>query len=105
MPARPKTYRGVLPKPDDLGRWRPVVGQSSHSFDGRTVLPVTSSGKPWYRAHSKNAQSSFGNWWTHLLDRVKEKYPDFPRLPFGKLFGATRELRPMFKPFLETLPG
>ena len=26
---RPKTYHGNLPRPDHLGRWRPVVGQYS----------------------------------------------------------------------------
>jgi hypothetical protein len=53
------------------------------------VLPVTKhpKGKPWYRTHSKNAQSQFGNWWTTLLDRVRavKEHTDFPKLPFGSL--------------------
>ena len=34
MSARPKTYHGGLPKPDRLGRWRPVVGRTQ---DGKTA--------------------------------------------------------------------
>jgi hypothetical protein len=37
-------------------------------------------GKPWYRIHSKNAQSQFGNWWATLLERVRKKHTDFPKL-------------------------
>lgn len=114
--------------------------------DGREVLPITNKETPWYRPHSKNAQSSFQNWWGRILDKVIEELPDFPRLPFGslrdtlpnilrreysgelaslclqhgkignddllncyanlpfgKLFTATRQLRPMFAPLLKTL--
>ena len=126
--------------------WEEVARAVQPFLDGREVLVVTSSGKPLYRAHSKNAQSGFGNWWRHRLDRVQEKHSNFPRLPFGslrdllpnvlrreysdevaslalqhgklssddlldcyanlpfrKLFEATRELRMMFKPFLDAL--
>jgi hypothetical protein len=65
--------------------WDEVARAVKPFLDGREVLAVTSSGKPWYRTHSKNAQSGFGNWWLHLLERVEEKHSDFPRLPFGSL--------------------
>jgi len=126
--------------------WDEVVRSVQPFLDGRAVLPVTGSGKPWYRPHSKNPQSQFGNWWSHLLDRVEKKHPGFRRLAFGslrdllpnilrreysdevaslalqhgklsdddlldsyanlpfrKLFEATRQLRTMFKPFLDAL--
>jgi hypothetical protein len=126
--------------------WDAVACSVQPFMDGRNVLPITNKGQPWYRPHSTNPQSGFGNWWFHLLDKVKEQHPDFPRLPFGslrdllpnilrreysdevaslalqhgklssdnlldcyanlpfrKLFEATRELRTMFKPFLDAL--
>lgn len=55
--------------------------------DGREVLPVSGSGKPWYRPYSKNAQSGFQQWFSSLLKRVRatEEHKDFPLLPFGSL--------------------
>jgi hypothetical protein len=53
--------------------------------DKRPVFPMTSKGNPWFRPHSANPQTAFGNWWYRLLDRVEEKHPEFPRLPFGSL--------------------
>ena len=140
---------GKRPKTGIYGEhllWEEVARAVQPFLDGREVLPVTSSGKTLYRAHSKNAQSGFGNWWKNLLDRVKENHSGFPRLAFGslrdllpnvlrreysdevaslalqhgklssddlldcyanlpfrKLFQATRELRTMFKPFLDAL--
>lgn len=58
--------------------------------DGRSVLTITRTGKPWFRPHSANPQAAFGNWWRLLLDRVVKEHPDFSRLPFGSL----RELFP-----------
>ena len=46
---------------------------------------MATSGRPWYRLHSKNAQAQFGNWWSDLIVRVVKKESDFPRLPFGSL--------------------
>ena len=69
--------------------WEEVARAVKPFLDGREVLPVTKhpKGKPWYRTHSKNAQSQFGNWWTTLLDRVRavKEHTDFPKLPFGSL--------------------
>ena len=126
--------------------WDEVARSIQPFMDGREVLPITNTGQPWYRPHSTNPQSGFTNWWSRLLDKVKEQHSDFPRLPFGslrdllpnilrreysdevaslalqhgklssddlldcyanlpfrKLFEATRELRTMFKPFLDVL--
>jgi len=140
---------GKRPKSGIYGEhllWEEVARAVKLFLDGREVLPVTHTGKPWYRPHSKNAQSQFGNWIFNMLERVVKKHADFPRLPFGslrdllpnilrreysdeaaslalqhgklssdnlldcyanlpfrKLFEATRELRPMFKPFLDAL--
>ncbi len=59
--------------------------------DGRQVLPVSENGKPWYRPHSKNAQSGFQNWFNRLLKRIRmnEAHKEFPRLPFGSLRDVT----------------
>lgn len=140
---------GRRPKTNIYGEhllWDEVARVVQPFMDGREVLAITSSGKRWYRPHSMNAQTHFGNWWTRLLSQVREKHPDLPRLPFGslrdllpnilrreysdevaslalqhgklssddlldcysnlpfrKLFEATRELRTMFKPFLDVL--
>jgi hypothetical protein len=126
--------------------WMEVVQAVQPFLDGRGVLPVTSSGKPWYRPHSMNAQTQFANWWTSHLSEITKKHDGLPKLPFGslrdlfpnilrreysdevaslalqhgklssddllncyanlpfrKLFEATRELRTMFKPFLDAL--
>ena len=79
---------GKRPKTGIYGEhllWEEVARAVRPFLDGREVLPVTGSGKPLYRTHSKNAQSGFGNWWKNLLDRVRENHSDFPRLPFGSL--------------------
>jgi hypothetical protein len=65
--------------------WNEVAEAVKPFLDGRRVLPVTSSGKPWYRPHSMNAQTQFANWWTSLLLEVREKHADIPKLPFGSL--------------------
>jgi hypothetical protein len=70
--------------------WEEVARAVKPFLDGREVLPVTKhpKGKPWYRTHSKNSQSQFGNWWSGdngLLERVRKHHADFPRLPFGSL--------------------
>jgi len=79
---------GKRPKTGIYGEhllWEEVARAVQPFLDGREVLPVTARGRPWYRTHSKNAQSQFGNWWSHLLDRVEEQDPGVPRLPFGSL--------------------
>ena len=83
---------GKRPKTGIYGEhllWEEAARAVKPFLDGREVLPMTKhpKGKPWYRTHSKNAQSQFGNWWSVLLDRVREdkEHADFPKLPFGSL--------------------
>ena len=59
---------GKRPKTGIYGEhllWEEVARAVKPFLDGREVLPMTKhpKGKPWYRPHSKNAQSQFGNWW------------------------------------------
>ncbi len=65
----------------------PQVAEAAKPFvsDGRPVLPMTGTGKPWYRTHSDNPQTAFGNWWSKLLARIRKEHPDLPYLPFGSL--------------------
>ena len=58
----------------------------------RELLPsermlLTNTGEPMYRDSSRNAQTSFANQWTRLLDRVikNDDKDAVPRLPFGTL--------------------
>lgn len=77
---------GKRPKTGCYGEhwlWPEVADALAPFLDGRRVLPVTSTGAPWYRVHSKNAQSEFAGWMSDLLDRVQEVDPSFRRLPFG----------------------
>ncbi|MGO9114029.1 MAG: hypothetical protein ACLP9L_32845 [Thermoguttaceae bacterium] len=78
----------------------PEVAQVVEPFlDGRDVLPITASGKPWWRPHSKNSQSHFGQWWTNLVNRVADadEKKTFPKLPFGSLRDLLADvLRPRF---------
>ena len=86
---------GKRPKTGIYGEhllWEEVARAVKPLLDGREVLPVTKhpKGKPWYRPHSKNAQSQFGNWWAGdngLLERVRadKDHANFPKLPFGSL--------------------
>jgi hypothetical protein len=82
---------GKRPKTGIYGEhllWEEVARAVKPFLDGRAVLPMTKRGEPWYRTHSKNAQSQFGNWWAGengLLERVREHHADFPKLPFGSL--------------------
>ena len=83
---------GKRPKTGIYGEhllWDEVAQAVKPFLDGRTVLPITDhpKGKPWYRTHSKNAQSQFSNWWAALLDNVQaeEEHANFPRLAFGTL--------------------
>ena len=79
---------GKRPKTGIYGEhllWEEVTRAVQPFLDGREVLAVTSGGKSWYRTHSKNSQSQFGNWWSDLLNRVVKKHPEFLRLPFGSL--------------------
>jgi hypothetical protein len=86
---------GKRPKTGIYGEhllWDEVARAVKPFLDGREVLPVTKhpKGKPWYRPHSKNAQSQFGNWWAGdngLLERIRadKEHADFPKLPFGSL--------------------
>jgi hypothetical protein len=80
---------GPRPKTSVYGEhllW-PQVVKAVEPFlrDKRPVLPMTNKGKPWFRPHSANPQTGFGNWWYRLLDRVEAKHQKFPRLPFGSL--------------------
>lgn len=78
---RPKTgvYGEHLLWPEVAAAVRPLL-------DGREVLPISRTGSPWYRTHSSNPQSKFGNWWSQLLDRVQKKEDkSFPRYSFGTL--------------------
>ena len=65
--------------------WPEVATSLAPFLDGRKVLPLTLTGKPWYRTHSKNPQAHFGNWFGKLLDCVEKSNPGFRRLPFGSL--------------------
>ena len=86
---------GKRPKTGIYGEhllWEDVAQAVKPFLDGREVLPVTKhpKGNPWYRPHSKNAQSQFGNWWAGdngILERVRanKDYATFPKLPFGSL--------------------
>jgi len=79
---------GPRPKTGIYGEhllWREVATAATPFLDGRPVLPMTKNGKPWYRTHAKNPQSTFGNWWSGLLNRVQKSHKEFPRLPFGTL--------------------
>lgn len=79
---------GARPKTGVYGEhllWAEVADAVAQFLDGRAVLPVTQRGTPWYKTHSSNPQTTFGNWWSDLLDRVEKKHPGFPRLPFGSL--------------------
>jgi hypothetical protein len=81
---------GKRPKTGIYGEhllWEEVARAVKPFLDGRAVLPITGmpKGNPWYRTHSKNAQSQFGNWWATLLERVREHHADFPKLAFGTL--------------------
>lgn len=79
---------GKRPKTGIYGEhllWEEVSRQVRPFLGGRAVLPVTGTGVPWYRPHSKNAQSQFGNWWSDTLDRVEKEHAGFPRLAFGTL--------------------
>ena len=139
---------GPRPKSGVYGEhllWPEVADAVAPFLDGRSVLPITKRGTPWYRPHQNNAQTKFGNWWSDLLNRVEKRHPGFPRLPFGslrdllpdilrrefsdeiasiclqhgevedellrcyanvpfkKLLDATRQLKPMFQPFLDAI--
>jgi hypothetical protein len=79
---------GPRPKTGVYGEhllWREVADAVAPFLDGRAVLPITNQGTPWYQPHRSNPQTKFGKWWSDLLDRVKEKHADIPRLPFGSL--------------------
>ena len=81
---------GPRPKTGIYGEhllWPQVATAVKPFLDGRPYLPMTRTGKPWYRQHSENPQTAFQNWWKLLLDRItaQKAYKDFPRLPFGSL--------------------
>ena len=62
-------------------------GQSNLFSMVEPYLPMTRTGKPWYRPHSDNPQTAFQNWWNLVLNRItaQKEHKDFPRLPFGSL--------------------
>ncbi len=79
---------GSRPKTGNYGEhllWEEVAKAVQPFLAGREVLPVTGTGHPWYRSYSKNAQSHFQSWWEQLLDKVRMKHADIPKLPFGSL--------------------
>ncbi len=79
---------GNRPKTTNYGEhllWDEVAKAAKPFLDGREVLPVTATGRPWYRSYSKNGQSQFGNWWSGLITSVRLSHPDIPKLPFGSL--------------------
>ena len=67
--------------------WPQVATVIEPLLDGRPYLPMTKTGKPWYRPHSDNPPTAFQNWWTRVLNRIaaQKTHQDFPRLPFGSL--------------------
>ena len=65
--------------------WPQVAEAVAPFLDGREVLPITSHGKPWYRTHASNPQTSFARWWNTLVQRAKKRDKDLPELPFGSL--------------------
>lgn len=91
----------LRPKTDVVGWWWlwPETVQLVQWWRGelrrrlsRELLPsermlLTNTGEPMYRDSSRNAQTSFANQWTRLLDRVikNEDKDAVPRLPFGTL--------------------
>jgi hypothetical protein len=81
---------GQRPKTGIYGEhllWSQVAAAVKPFLDGRPYLPMTRTGKPWYREHANNPQTAFQNWWKGILDRItaQEEHKDFPRLPFGSL--------------------
>ena len=80
---RPKTAHNKNPNYGEHLLW-PQVAQALERYeDGRTVLPVWSTGNPWWNQRAKNKQSAFTNWWTDLKTKVNED--GFPKLSFGSL--------------------
>ena len=55
---------GRRPKTNIYGEhllWEEVAAAVKPFLDGREVLPVTGSGKPWYRSHSRTPRVSFSS--------------------------------------------
>lgn len=74
---------GPRPKSGVYGEhllWPQVARAVEPFLDGRPFLPMTSTGKPWFRPHSANSQSTFGNWWTRIIAKS-----GVTALPFGSL--------------------
>jgi hypothetical protein len=67
--------------------WPQVATAVKPFLDGREYLPMTRTGKPWFRPHSANPQTAFQNWWKLVLNRItaQKAHKEFPRLPFGSL--------------------
>jgi hypothetical protein len=64
--------------------WQEVADAVAPFLDGREVLPINSKSTPWFRT-TANPQAPFAKWFSDLLDKVKKKHLNFPRLPFGSL--------------------
>jgi hypothetical protein len=74
---------GPRPKTGVYGEhllWEEVATAIEPYLDGREVLPITRIGTQWYRTHSRNPQSKFGNWWSRLVKKAGVR-----PLPFGSL--------------------
>jgi integrase len=90
---RPKTdvigWWWLWPETVELVKWWRVELQRmlNREIDTTERMLITSTGQPLYRDSSRNGQTSFGNQWARLLDRVEknEGLQAVPRLPFGKL--------------------
>lgn len=79
---------GPRPKTGVYGEhllWPQVANAVKPFLDGRSVLPITGRGTPWYKTHSENPQAKFTTWWRDLMDEVLKTHPDLPYLPFGSL--------------------
>jgi hypothetical protein len=58
--------------------WEEVAEVVKPLLDGREVLPVSRTGKPWFHPYAGNPQTAFTNWWKGLIARVRKTNPDFP---------------------------
>ena len=79
---------GPRPKTKCYGEhllWPEVANAIGPFLKDRTVLWLTSTGKPIYKRYSKQPSSEIDSWWTGHIRRVQKKHPDLEALPFGSL--------------------